>query len=65
VFRFCRTLRDVGCGYYPNGTFVHVDVRPWGSPRVRWVDAARPGEPSRYVDGWPGIVEPGSAWVPD
>jgi hypothetical protein len=65
LFGFCRTLRDVGCGYYPNGAFVHFDVRPWGSPRVRWVDEARPGEPSRYVDGWPGIVEPGTAWVPD
>src|SRR5262249_41960494 len=21
---FCRTLRNVGCGYYPNSTFVHV-----------------------------------------
>jgi hypothetical protein len=55
----------VGCGYYPNGAFVHFDVRPWGSARVRWVDDARPGEPSHYVDGWPGVVEPGSTWLPD
>ena len=24
---FCRTLRNAGCGYYPNSTFVHLDVR--------------------------------------
>lgn len=65
LFGLCRTLSNVGCGYYPNGTFVHFDVRPWGSARVRWVDEARPGEPSHYVDGWPGVVEPGSAWMPD
>ena len=65
VFNVCRGLRDVGCGYYPNGAFVHFDVRPWGSPRVRWVDAARPGEPSHYVDGWPGVIEPGTTWVPN
>jgi hypothetical protein len=65
VFGLCRTLSHVGCGYYPNGAFVHFDVRPWGSARVRWVDDARPGEPSHYVDGWPGVVEPGSTWLPD
>jgi hypothetical protein len=64
LFRMCRTISNVGCGYYPNGAFVHFDVRPWGTERVRWVDEARPGEPSRYVDGWPGLVEPGTAWVP-
>jgi hypothetical protein len=65
LFDVCRTLSNVGCGYYPNGAFVHFDVRPWGSPRVRWVDDARPGEPSHYLDGWPGVIEPGSTWVPD
>ncbi|NVL83749.1 DUF882 domain-containing protein, partial [Escherichia coli] len=24
---FCRTLKNVGCGYYPNSVFVHMDVR--------------------------------------
>jgi uncharacterized protein YcbK (DUF882 family) len=42
---FCRTLRDTGCGYYPNSTFVHVDVR---DTKAYWVDLARPGEPPRY-----------------
>jgi hypothetical protein len=63
LFRACRRLSSVGCGYYPNGAFVHFDVRPWGSERVQWVDEARPGEPTHYVDGWPGVVEPGTAWL--
>lgn len=42
---FCRTLRDVGCGYYPNSTFVHMDVREKSS---FWIDYSRPGEPPRY-----------------
>lgn len=60
LFQFCRSLRDVGCGYYPNSNFVHVDIRPYGSPRIFWVDAAYPGEPSQYVDSWPGVVEGGA-----
>jgi uncharacterized protein YcbK (DUF882 family) len=42
---FCRTLRDVGCGYYPNSTFVHMDARDKAS---FWIDFSRPGEPPRY-----------------
>ena len=42
---YCRTLRNVGCGYYPNGTFVHMDVRQ--SPAF-WIDYSKPGEPPRY-----------------
>jgi hypothetical protein len=60
VFKVCRTLRDVGCGYYPNGPFVHVDVRPPGSGHPFWVDTSAPGEPSHYVDAWPGVVEGGA-----
>jgi hypothetical protein len=56
LFGFCRRLSDVGCGYYPNSSFVHVDIRPPGTGHVLWVDTARPGERSRYVDGWPGVV---------
>src|SRR5262249_2532252 len=26
VVAFCKTLGDTGCGYYPNSSFVHVDV---------------------------------------
>ncbi|AUX46726.1 hypothetical protein SOCE26_082350 [Sorangium cellulosum] len=59
LFQFCRTLDDVGCGFYPNSKFVHVDVRRPGTGRVFWIDISRPGEPSEYVDTWPGVVERG------
>lgn len=42
---FCRTLKDVGCGYYPNSTFVHMDVR---ASNAFWIDFSKPGEPPRY-----------------
>jgi hypothetical protein len=64
VFAACRALRDVGCGFYPNSKFVHVDVRPYGTDRVLWVDDSAPGHPSNYLDGYPGVLEPGRAWVP-
>jgi hypothetical protein len=60
LFRFCRTLDDVGCGYYPNSKFVHVDVRRPRTGRAFWVDESAPGEPSRYVDSWPGVVDSGA-----
>ncbi|MDC0685842.1 YcbK family protein [Sorangium atrum] len=59
LFQFCRTLDDVGCGFYPNSKFVHVDVRRPGAGRVFWIDISAPGEPSEYVDSWPGVVESG------
>ena len=64
VFAACRQLRDVGCGYYPNSKFVHLDVRPYGTDRVLWIDDSEPGQPSRYLDGFPGVLEPGRAWIP-
>ena len=60
VFRVCRKLKDVACGFYPNGKFVHVDVRPPATGHALWVDVSRPGEPSSYVDSWPGVVEGGA-----
>jgi uncharacterized protein YcbK (DUF882 family) len=42
---FCRTLSNVGCGYYPNSIFVHMDVR---DQSTFWIDYSRPGEPPRY-----------------
>lgn len=65
LFELCRRLRDVGCGYYPNNKFVHIDVRPYGTDRVLWVDDSLPGAPSHYLDGFEGVLEPGRAWVPD
>jgi hypothetical protein len=59
LFEVCHKLDDVGCGYYPHNKFVHVDVRRPGSGHPFWVDVSLPGEPSRYVDSWPGVVESG------
>ncbi len=53
LVELCRTLPDTGCGYYPNSSFVHVDVRPPGSGKVTWIDASGPGEKPRYVSSWP------------
>jgi hypothetical protein len=50
---FCKTLVDTGCGYYPNSSFVHVDVRNPGTGSVTWIDASGPGETPRYVTTWP------------
>lgn len=42
---FCRTLRNVGCGYYPNSVFVHMDTR---ATSAYWIDYSKPGEAPRY-----------------
>ncbi len=65
LFQACRKLEDVGCGFYPNNKFVHVDVRAPGSGHPFWIDVSEPGEPSRYVDAWPGVVDGGGlVWDP-
>ena len=64
---FCRTLRNVGCGYYPNGGFVHMDVR---ESSAFWIDFAKPGEPPRYnapnvqADEGTSDVHPGANAAP-
>jgi hypothetical protein len=50
---FCKTLKDTGCGYYPNSSFVHVDVRNVKTGSTSWIDASGPGESPRYVSQWP------------
>jgi uncharacterized protein YcbK (DUF882 family) len=42
---FCRTLHNVGVGYYPNSSFVHLDVR---NTSTFWIDYAGPGQSPRY-----------------
>jgi uncharacterized protein YcbK (DUF882 family) len=42
---FCRTLHNVGVGYYPNSTFVHLDVR---ALPAFWIDYSKPGEAPHY-----------------
>lgn len=44
---YCRTLPNVGCGYYPNSSFVHMDVREMST---YWVDYSGPGQAPRYAD---------------
>lgn len=58
VVAFCKTITDTGCGYYPNSSFVHVDVRAPGTGSVSWIDASGPGEAPRYVSAWPPPPEP-------
>jgi hypothetical protein len=55
---FCKTLQDTGCGYYPNSSFVHMDVRAPGTGHVAWIDASGPGESAHYVAAWPPPPEP-------
>ena len=43
---YLKTLDGVGVGYYPNSTFVHLDVR---DRNTYWVDYAGPGEPPRLT----------------
>ncbi len=42
---YCRTLPDLGCGYYPRSQFVHVDVR---DRAAYWIDWSGPGEAPQY-----------------
>jgi hypothetical protein len=43
---FLRSLPDVGVGYYPNSTHVHLDVR---DKPTYWVDYSRPGDHPLYA----------------
>jgi uncharacterized protein YcbK (DUF882 family) len=42
---FCRTFRNAGVGYYPNSSFVHLDVR---TGKTYWIDYSHPGEAPHY-----------------
>jgi hypothetical protein len=53
LVEFCRTFPDTGCGYYPNSSFIHMDVRPPNGGKAYWIDASGPGEAPRYVASWP------------
>lgn len=46
LYDYCRTLGNVGCGLYPKGSHVHIDVR---SHPGTWVDLSHYGEPADYV----------------
>ncbi len=46
LYEFLKTLPKTGTGYYPNSTFVHLDVR---DKSYTWIDVSRSGERSQYV----------------
>ena len=50
---FCKTMPDTGCGFYPNSSFIHIDVRDAGTGHVSWIDSSAPGETPKYVAVWP------------
>lgn len=54
VVEFCKTLRNTGCGYYPNSVFVHMDAR---DKNETWIDYSRPGEAPKYDKAAPGADE--------
>jgi uncharacterized protein YcbK (DUF882 family) len=43
-----RNFKQVGVGYYPNSSFVHLDVRKGAS--AFWIDYSGPGERSMYAE---------------
>lgn len=55
---YLRLQRNVGVGYYPNSTFVHLDVR---ERPAYWVDLSRHGEAPKYVvkAKKPPVLDPG------
>ncbi len=53
VAAFCKTVQDTGCGFYPSGGFVHMDVRDSGAGHVSWIDISKAGEAPKYVSAWP------------
>lgn len=55
LYNYLRTFPKVGVGYYPNSTFVHLDVR---DRKYTWTDVSGRGEPAIYVKaGEPGSAE--------
>jgi uncharacterized protein YcbK (DUF882 family) len=42
---YCRRFRNAGVGYYPNSSFVHLDVR---DASAFWIDYAASGQAPRY-----------------
>jgi LysM repeat protein len=49
------TLGKVGVGYYPNSTFLHLDVR---TKYTYWVDYAGPGQAPRKTPNGPSSPQP-------
>lgn len=64
LFKVCASLRGVGCGFYPEGPFIHVDVRRADPGTAFWVDASAMGQEAQYVNSYPGLVEDGKLVFP-
>ncbi|HLK40282.1 MAG TPA: DUF882 domain-containing protein [Polyangiaceae bacterium] len=64
IVAFCKTLPDTGCGYYPNDSFVHIDVRDAGVGHVSWIETSRAGEPPHYVSAWPETQDTANSRLP-
>jgi uncharacterized protein YcbK (DUF882 family) len=54
-----KTFDKVGVGYYPNSTFVHLDVRKDRS--AFWIDYSGPGERAVYSENPGGDLKTGRA----
>ncbi len=52
---YLRTLQHVGVGYYPNSSFLHLDVRP---ATTYWVNYAGPGEAPRRTQRGQMVATP-------
>jgi LysM repeat protein len=50
---YLMTLDNVGVGFYPNSTFLHLDVRPRST---HWTDYAGPGQAPRKRAGAPAAT---------
>jgi uncharacterized protein YcbK (DUF882 family) len=61
---FRRTFKNVGVGYYPNSSFVHLDVRQGAS--AFWIDYSGPGQKAIYSDNPDDDLRSGRAdkWKP-
>jgi hypothetical protein len=64
IVQACKGMADVGCGFYPNSSFVHLDVRDAGTGHVSWIDASGPGEAPKYVTAWPPPAPMATAETP-
>jgi hypothetical protein len=51
---YVRTFSNVGVGYYPNSSFIHLDVREYSA---YWVDYSRPGEAPRRSPSRNAVAE--------
>jgi hypothetical protein len=54
VRQYLLLFDDVGVGYYPNSSFVHLDVRDGA---MQWVDYAGPGEAPRLHPNAPRYAQ--------